>query len=133
MALVLAACQAPAAPPSVPPGPRRPEPVTRVPPPAAPAWTWATVERARETRDESAARCPREMTLVRGQVCVDRFEAHLVAVGEDGTERPWSPHEAPTGRVRARQIQHPAIQAPTIQSTGAGSHRSCCSTWAASG
>lgn len=45
------------------------------------------------------------MALVRGQVCIDRFEAHLVSIGPEGRERPWSPDVAPKGPVRAHSAE----------------------------
>src|SRR5690554_223498 len=41
------------------------------------------------------ARCPREMALVAGRVCVDRYEASVEEVLPDGDARPWSPHHSP--------------------------------------
>ncbi|HLK38942.1 MAG TPA: hypothetical protein VKU41_19410 [Polyangiaceae bacterium] len=35
------------------------------------------------------ASCPREMALVDGRFCVDRWEGSLVEVMEDGSEQPW--------------------------------------------
>jgi hypothetical protein len=47
------------------------------------------------------APCPSNMALV-NKSCVDKYEAALVEVHPDGTETPFSPHEAPNGyRVRA--------------------------------
>jgi hypothetical protein len=45
--------------------------------------------------------CPSDMALV-GHTCVDKWEGALVEVREDGTEAPFSAHEAPNGHhVRA--------------------------------
>ncbi|HVY45934.1 MAG TPA: SUMF1/EgtB/PvdO family nonheme iron enzyme [Minicystis sp.] len=49
-------------------------------------------------------RCPVEMALVDGRVCVDRWEASLVERLPGGAERPWSPYRTIDGaesRVRA--------------------------------
>src|SRR5262249_14407352 len=40
--------------------------------------------------------CPKGMTPIRGRrACVDRWEAHVVEVLEDGTEHTWSPYFNP--------------------------------------
>ncbi|MBX3187515.1 MAG: SUMF1/EgtB/PvdO family nonheme iron enzyme [Labilithrix sp.] len=45
--------------------------------------------------------CPRSMALV-GSSCVDKYEASLVEIREDGSEVPFSPYQAPNGHnVRA--------------------------------
>ncbi|WP_394822822.1 SUMF1/EgtB/PvdO family nonheme iron enzyme [Pendulispora albinea] len=54
-----------------------------------------------------AKRCPSEMTLV-GQTCVDRYEASLVEVLEDGTEVPFSPYEIPK-RHRVRAVSRAGV------------------------
>jgi hypothetical protein len=48
--------------------------------------------------------CPRGMAPIPGRpACVDRWEAHLVEVLEDGTFQSWSPYFNPGGvKVRAR-------------------------------
>ncbi len=45
--------------------------------------------------------CPPEMALVHN-VCVDRYEGHLVTVGDDGREEVFSPYERPAD---ARPLQ----------------------------
>ncbi len=45
----------------------------------------------------ATARCPAEMALVDGRVCVDRWEASLVERLGAGRERAWSPFEAVDG------------------------------------
>ncbi|MBK6693687.1 MAG: SUMF1/EgtB/PvdO family nonheme iron enzyme [Myxococcales bacterium] len=48
-----------------------------------------------------ASTCSAEMVLV-GSVCVDRWEATLVSIDDDGREEAHSPYEAPNGkRVKA--------------------------------
>ncbi len=49
---------------------------------------------------ESAARCPEEMSLVAGRVCVDRWEAGVVQM-VDGVEQAWSPFKPLDGSTRA--------------------------------
>src|SRR3954465_5603943 len=45
--------------------------------------------------------CPRNMAHV-GKSCVDKYEGSLVEKLDDGSEVPYSPHEAPNGKnVRA--------------------------------
>jgi hypothetical protein len=54
-----------------------------------------TAEAAPPPAPESAGPCPEEMALVtRGsvRVCVDKWEASLVEIQENGEERPWSPY-----------------------------------------
>lgn len=47
-----------------------------------------------------AARCNADMALVAGRVCVDRYEASLLEVGDDGIMHPYSPYHPPvSGRV----------------------------------
>ena len=47
------------------------------------------------------ARCPSNMSLV-GATCVDKYEASLIEIADDGGERAFSPYTAPNGhRVRA--------------------------------
>lgn len=48
-------------------------------------------------------RCPPEMVLVAGRICLDRFESSLVEVLPDGATRPWSPHRGPS-EVTARAV-----------------------------
>jgi sulfatase modifying factor 1 len=51
--------------------------------------------------DPTTAGCPSNMARV-GSSCVDKYEASLVEISEDGTEAPFSPYEPPNGhRVRA--------------------------------
>ncbi len=52
----------------------------------------------------SDAPCPQGMAYIEGAgFCVDRFEASLVQVMADGTERPWSPYLNP-GRATVRAV-----------------------------
>lgn len=69
------------------------------PPPAPVATIESEVTAAIASRDEGP--CPRDMAQV-GSSCVDKYEASLVEIQDDGTEVPFSPHAAPNGhRVRA--------------------------------
>src|SRR5262245_33231497 len=56
-----------------------------------------------------AARCPAEMALVEGRVCVDRWEGTLVErVG--AAERAWSPFLAIDGNeARIRAVSRPSV------------------------
>jgi sulfatase modifying factor 1 len=51
--------------------------------------------------------CPANMARV-GASCVDMYEASLVEVREDGTEVPWSAHEAPNGH-EVRAVSRPGV------------------------
>ena len=56
---------------------------------------------ASRTQPVSFGSCPSSMALV-GSSCVDKWEASLVEVGDDGRESAFSPHQSPEGRrVRA--------------------------------
>jgi hypothetical protein len=56
---------------------------------------------ASRTQPVSFGACPGSMALV-GSSCVDKWEASLVEVGDDGREAAFSPHQSPEGRrVRA--------------------------------
>ena len=51
--------------------------------------------------------CPKNLARV-GSSCVDRWEASLVELREDGTEVPFSAHEAPNGH-RVRAVSRPGV------------------------
>lgn len=51
--------------------------------------------------------CPTDMALV-GDSCIDRWEASLVEVKKDGTEKPWSPYYTPMGHV-VRAVSKPGV------------------------
>jgi hypothetical protein len=51
--------------------------------------------------------CPADMALV-GASCVDRWEASLVEIGDDGREIMHSPFEAPNGK-RVRAVSKPNV------------------------
>jgi formylglycine-generating enzyme len=55
----------------------------------------------------AGAGCPREMAHV-GDACVDKFEASLVELHDDGPETPWSAYETPAGR-RVRAVSREAV------------------------
>ncbi len=72
---------------------------------------------ARVTADEPVARvtdrgpCPVEMALVEvgdRRACVDRWEASLVEIQDDGTESEFSAHEAPNGH-HVRAVSRPGV------------------------
>ena len=52
--------------------------------------------------------CPAGMAKIPSRnVCVDRWEAHVVELLEDGTERTWSPFFNPAGvKIRAKSAPH---------------------------
>ncbi len=51
--------------------------------------------------------CPPEMAKV-GSSCVDKYEASLVEIQDDGTEVPFSPHMAPNGH-QVRAVSQPGV------------------------
>ena len=51
--------------------------------------------------------CPKNMARV-GSSCVDMYEGSLVEIHEDGTETPFSAHEAPNGH-RVRAVSRPNV------------------------
>jgi hypothetical protein len=51
--------------------------------------------------------CPSDMTLV-GHTCVDRWEGSLVEMADDGSETPFSAHEAPNGH-NVRAVSRPGV------------------------
>ncbi len=55
----------------------------------------------------AGASCPSDMTLV-GHTCVDKWEGSLVEVQADGSEVPFSAHEAPNGH-NVRAISRPSV------------------------
>ena len=66
---------------------------------------------APEDDTEPSGPCPREMVLIEGdgvRVCVDRWEASLVEVGEDGEERPF-PHWLPVDGHSVRAVSAPDV------------------------
>jgi hypothetical protein len=55
--------------------------------------------------------CPSEMTLV-GETCIDKWEAAIVEVRDDGTEIAWSPYHSPHGhKTRAHSRPNVTPQA----------------------
>jgi len=54
------------------------------------------------------------MALVRGAVCVDRWEASLVQISPDGRERPWSPFK----KVRGSKRKLRAVSRPNVSPQG---------------
>lgn len=56
------------------------------------------------------ARCPAEMALVDGRVCVDRWEGSLVQSGAGGRERAWSPYLPIDGHESTlRAVSRPGV------------------------
>lgn len=73
-----------------------------------------TAELAANAPDDDAepsGPCPREMVLIEGEgvrVCVDRWEASLVEVGEDGSEKAF-PHWLPVDGHSVRAVSAPDV------------------------
>lgn len=58
----------------------------------------------------NTARCPVEMALVDGRVCVDRWEGTLVERFSGGVERAWSPYQPVDGmESRMRAVSRPGV------------------------
>jgi len=66
------------------------------------------VASTRPTR-QSNFTCPTGMQPIGEKYCVDTWEASLIEVKADGTERPWSPFEAPRPGVVLRAVTLPAV------------------------
>jgi hypothetical protein len=67
----------------------------------------ASVDAPKPTR---AGRCPSDMALVAGRVCVDRWEASLAERLPDGTDRAWSPFLPVDGaESRVRALSRPGV------------------------
>jgi formylglycine-generating enzyme len=70
------------------------------------------------------ARCPPEMGLVFGSVCVDRFEASLVERAQDGSLLPHAPNQSPVpGHVYVAQSVQGVI--PQAYVSGAQALAAC--------
>ncbi len=67
-----------------------------------------------ETLKETVAfgengRCPKNMVLIEGRFCIDRFEASLVEVLPSGDERPFSPFSLVEGKTNVKAISAPDV------------------------
>jgi Sulfatase-modifying factor enzyme 1 len=69
-----------------------------------------------------ASECPRDMALV-GSTCVDKFEASLVEVNDDASERPFSAYAPPNGR-RVRAVSKEGV-APQAHISMVEAQRAC--------
>jgi sulfatase modifying factor 1 len=66
-----------------------------------------------------AAGCPGGMTRV-GRYCIDKYEAHVVELDENGNERPHSPHQTVAGLIiRAKSAANVIPQAYISQKEAA--------------
>jgi len=75
----------------------------------AAAWRLPTASPVEDV-SASSARCPAEMALVEGRVCVDRWEASIVERLADGTERSWSPYLPVDGHESSvRAVSRPHV------------------------
>jgi len=75
---------------------------------ALPRIDEARAPEATPSREEPAAkRCPSEMALV-GETCVDKYEASLVEVLDDGDEIAFSPYEVPK-KHHVRAVSRPGV------------------------
>jgi formylglycine-generating enzyme required for sulfatase activity len=65
------------------------------------------------------------MALVLGQVCIDRWEASLVQILDDGSDRAWSPFETPADqKLRFRAVSQPSVL-PQGYISGEQARRAC--------
>jgi hypothetical protein len=88
----------------------------RTPPPANEKDDGKEEDGAVETADVAAAPdedaaddgCPANMALVDGKLCVDKWEASLVEVLPDGTEKPY-PHYMPVDGHEVRAVSAPGV------------------------
>jgi formylglycine-generating enzyme len=62
---------------------------------------------AQASYSTAGSSCPSDMTLV-GHTCVDKWEGSLVEVRTDGSEVPFSAHEAPNGH-NVRAVSRPGV------------------------
>ena len=53
--------------------------------------------------------CPDDMVIIGGGYCVDRYEATLVQVMDDGTERPWPYYDLLPEGVVVRAVSEPGV------------------------
>ena len=74
-------------------------------------------------QSESEARCPDQMSLVGGRVCVDRFEASLVRI-ERGREVAVSPYDSVDGQSGYRAVSRPGV-IPQGYISGAEAEQAC--------
>lgn len=56
----------------------------------------------------ASGNCPEGMVRIQDAFCIDRYEASLVEVMADGTERPWSAYHTP-GRARVRAVSRRGV------------------------
>ena len=52
----------------------------------------------------ASGNCPHGMARIGDSFCIDRYEASLVEVGADGSERGWSPYHSPTSSVHVPAV-----------------------------
>jgi sulfatase modifying factor 1 len=75
--------------------------------------------------------CPPEMASIDGRFCVDRYEASLLEVLPDGSERPFSPYQSVKGHV-VRAVSEAGVypqgyisEVQAIQACGLSGKRLC--------
>ena len=57
--------------------------------------------------DKAAAHCPADMAQV-GASCVDKWEASLIELRDDGLEAPWSPYKSPVD-AKVKAVSQPGV------------------------
>ncbi|MSP24932.1 MAG: hypothetical protein EXR75_07140 [Myxococcales bacterium] len=74
-----------------------------------------------------SARCPPEMALVLGEVCVDRWEASLVRVFTGGRQESWPPYASVKGVRGIRAVSRPGVT-PQGYVSGEQADRACAAS-----
>jgi len=70
-------------------------------------------------------RCPDEMTLVLDDVCVDRWESHLVQMLDGGVVNPWSPHKSLKGHKGLLRAESRSGVIPQGHISGYDAQKAC--------
>lgn len=76
-----------------------------------------------EARRIEASRCPSGMAYVAGGYCVDRYEASLVEINEDGSEQAWPFNMSVEGH-RVRAVSQAGVM-PQAYISGAEASQAC--------
>jgi formylglycine-generating enzyme len=56
-----------------------------------------------------SGRCPHGMALIEGRYCIDRYEASLVELKENGEEKAFSPFTLVEGKTNLRAVSQPNV------------------------
>jgi sulfatase-modifying factor enzyme 1 len=94
------------------------------PAPAATPTPAAAAELDASLTSDEPARCPPDMALVLGAVCVDRWEGSLVEVLPGGAERAYSPFQTLDPQIVVRAVSRPGV-IPQAYISGADAEKAC--------